>query len=152
MSSIIAVSRTFTLDEANALVPRIIRILTRTTQMLGRVRTLQRGLSAQGVTEELDLTDRPELLAERELAQTLAAAIREEVRVLSGLGIVVRDLERGLIDFRSVLDGEREVHLCWQLGEREIRYFHDLDSGFPGRKPIEGHRFFRRRQLRAPSE
>jgi hypothetical protein len=49
--------------------------------------------------------------------------------------IVVRDLERGLIDFPA-LSGGREVYLCWQHGEPEIGHWHELESGFAGRRPL----------------
>jgi hypothetical protein len=63
-----------------------------------------------------------------------------EVRRLLGsiqeLGIVIRDIDRGLIDFPAVLDGE-EVYLCWQLDEDGIAWWHDLESGFDGRQPLD---------------
>jgi hypothetical protein len=63
-----------------------------------------------------------------------------EVRRLLGsiqeLGIVIRDIDRGLIDFPAVLDGE-EVYLCWQLDEDGIAWWHDLESGFGGRQPLD---------------
>ena len=153
-------ARTFTLEEANALVPRFARALARTTQMLGRLRTVVRALAPAGFTpaspdqlpHPAQLGDRTDLLEELGVARLLQSAIMDEVRALEALGIVVRDVGRGLVDFRSVVDGEREVWLCWELGEREIAYFHELDAGIGGRQPVQGHRFFKSRQLRAPSD
>ena len=54
---------------------------------------------------------------------------------LSAREIILRDLERGLIDFPAVLDGE-EVYLCWVDGEPEIGFWHELDAGYAGRKPL----------------
>jgi hypothetical protein len=51
-------------------------------------------------------------------------------------GIQVKDVERGLVDFPHIRD-DREVLLCWQLGEATISYWHDLDSGFAGRRLLE---------------
>ena len=63
-----------------------------------------------------------------------------EVRSLLGglleLGIVVRDVDRGLIDFPALRDG-REVYLCWQLDEEAIGFWHELESGFAGRHPLD---------------
>ena len=151
-------SRTFTLDEANALIPRVIASFARTTQLVAAARRIAQRLAAAGVRppapgqlpEPASVAHDPALGAELALATTLAETALAEARALEALGIVVRDIERGLDDFRSVLDGQREVWLCWQLGEREIRFWHDLDTGFVGRQPIEGHRFFRARQLVAP--
>lgn len=154
------VSRTFTLEEANALIPRVTAAFARTTQLIGGARRIAQRLAAAGVRpsrpgelpDPASVAHDPALAADLALASSLAEAALEEARALERLGIVVRDIERGLIDFRSVIDGQREVWLCWHLGEREIRTWHDLDSGFVGRQPIEGHRFFRARQLVAPRD
>jgi hypothetical protein len=50
-------------------------------------------------------------------------------------GIVLRDLDRGLIDFPAIRDG-REVYLCWIDGEADIAFWHDLDAGYAGRQPL----------------
>jgi hypothetical protein len=50
-------------------------------------------------------------------------------------GIVLRDLDRGLIDFPAIRDG-REVYLCWTSQEAEIGYWHDLDAGYDGREAL----------------
>jgi hypothetical protein len=50
-------------------------------------------------------------------------------------GIVLRDLDRGLIDFPSIRE-EREVYLCWVDGEPDIAFWHDLDAGYAGRRPL----------------
>lgn len=62
-------------------------------------------------------------------------ALRSALTQLQGAGVVVRDLERGLVDFPAVIDG-REVYLCWHEGETEIAFWHDLDEGFTGRQPL----------------
>jgi hypothetical protein len=49
--------------------------------------------------------------------------------------IQVKDLDRGLIDFPSILEG-REVFLCWEDGEEDIGFWHELDSGYAGREPL----------------
>ena len=149
--------RTFTLEEANALIPRVTAGLARSTQLLGQARAIARRLSEQGVRPSNpgglpnpDDVDDPALARDVVQVQLLVEAAQDEARRLEALGIVVRDLERGLVDFRSVLEGEREVYLCWQLGERVIRWYHGLEEGFVGRQPIGEHRFFRSRQLIPP--
>jgi hypothetical protein len=54
---------------------------------------------------------------------------------LEELDIVVRDLERGLIDFPAVIDG-REVYLCWLLDEPSVTHWHAIEAGFAGRRPL----------------
>ena len=66
-------------------------------------------------------------------AASLAIALGFEQ--LERLDIVVRDLERGLIDFPAVIDG-REVYLCWLLDEPQVTHWHAVESGFAGRRPL----------------
>ena len=54
---------------------------------------------------------------------------------LQQLGVVVKDLDRGLVDFPALHNGE-EVLLCWQVGEDEVAFWHGVDEGFAGRKPL----------------
>jgi hypothetical protein len=54
---------------------------------------------------------------------------------LQAMEVVLRDLERGLVDFPALRDG-REVYLCWESGEDEIGYWHDLEAGYGGRQPL----------------
>jgi hypothetical protein len=61
--------------------------------------------------------------------------LREAVLELQERGIVLRDLERGLVDFPSRREG-REVYLCWQEGEHEVAFWHEPDAGFAGRRPL----------------
>jgi hypothetical protein len=57
------------------------------------------------------------------------------VEQLERLGVLVKDLDRGLVDFPALRGGE-EVLLCWEVGEDEIAYWHGVDEGFAGRKPL----------------
>lgn len=50
--------------------------------------------------------------------------------------ILVKDLERGLVDFPAIVAG-REVFLCWEEGEEKVRFWHDLDAGYAGRRPFD---------------
>lgn len=64
------------------------------------------------------------------------AALREELEIIGREGIVLRDPETGLVDFPSEREGV-SVYLCWRLGEDAVRFWHPLDSGFGGRRPLE---------------
>ena len=61
--------------------------------------------------------------------------MRNALVELQAMEVVLRDLDRGLVDFPSIRDG-REVFLCWEEGEDEISFWHDLDSGYGGRRPL----------------
>ena len=54
---------------------------------------------------------------------------------LQAMEVVLRDLERGLVDFPSLRD-DREVYLCWEAGETAVEFWHDLDAGYGGRQPL----------------
>jgi hypothetical protein len=64
-----------------------------------------------------------------------AEAVAHAVEELERIGVQVKDLDRGLVDFPALHDGE-EVLLCWQVGEDEVAYWHGLEEGFAGRKPL----------------
>ena len=73
------------------------------------------------------------------LKQKLNSAITkfyQAVEELENTGVVVKSLDQGLLDFPSLRFNE-EVWLCWKYGETEIKFWHDKDTGFMGRKPLE---------------
>ena len=65
-----------------------------------------------------------------------AETIENALEQIQATGCIVKDLEVGLLDFPSRLNGE-DVYLCWRLGEDRIRFYHRQDEGFSGRKPID---------------
>jgi hypothetical protein len=58
------------------------------------------------------------------------------VHQIQDLGVLIKDINLGLLDFPALKDG-REVYLCWQYGEGEIAFWHEIEAGFAGRQPIE---------------
>jgi hypothetical protein len=127
--------RHFTLEQADALRPAVGHIVRRLRQ--ARARIVARGADA-------DLPLRAETTggawpgrarAESALALTLG------FERLGRLDVLVRDLDRGIVDFPSLIDG-REAYLCWQVDEPEITHWHGLESGFAGRREIspDAHR------------
>ena len=121
--------RHFTRAEANALLPRL-------TEMLDRLREAK---------DELTNVEAHEALAEAapsngggEQGRQVGIAFLEVRRLLETIersGIVLRDIDRGLVDFPALVDG-REVYLCWELGEDDVGYWHDMDAGYGGREPL----------------
>ena len=61
---------------------------------------------------------------------------RDTLTEIDEIGVQVKDLEKGLLDFPCILDG-KTVLLCWKLGEKEIGYWHTTEDGFAGRKPLD---------------
>jgi hypothetical protein len=58
------------------------------------------------------------------------------VHQIQDLGVLIKDINLGLLDFPALKD-EREVYLCWQYGEGDIAFWHEVEAGFAGRQPIE---------------
>jgi hypothetical protein len=58
------------------------------------------------------------------------------IHQIQDAGAQIKDINTGLLDF-SALKNEREVYLCWQYGEDDIQYWHEVEAGFAGRQPIE---------------
>ena len=67
--------------------------------------------------------------------QRESQAVTQAAERLEQLGVLVKDLDTGLVDFPALHEGE-EVLLCWQVGEDEVAHWHGVDEGFAGRKPL----------------
>ena len=130
--------RLFTPAEANSALaevrPVVERLVAARVRMRALVDTQRESVTAIGgngggyAASDLNLA--------REELERLASDVDECVEELDDLGVVVKDLDRGLLDFPAVRDGE-EVELCWQHGEPAVAHWHRLDAGFRGRKPID---------------
>ena len=141
--------RYFTLAQAQALLPQVRSLLGQALQLHAHLRTGLARLSAAGhevswgilrEDDELDSKD-PIALESLARARMIYSTLRERVSGIEDLGVEVKSVLEGLIDFRSWCDGELEVLLCYRLGESEITHFHGLEDGFDGRQPVEGHSF-----------
>jgi hypothetical protein len=80
--------------------------------------------------------DRSQLLDQKNHREASAQRLKEAIERIHEFGCLVKDLDIGLIDFPTLWKGE-EVYLCWKLGESGIRFWHGIDEGFRGRKPID---------------
>ena len=127
----------FTVEEANALLPAVRpvveRMVERRRELAGH---LERRQGLGGITKTNGGGFDPRLPAEIDAAvEEAAEALTTCVEELTELGVQVKDLDTGLVDFPSFRDGE-EVLLCWQLGEGDIAWWHTLEGGFAGRQPL----------------
>jgi len=114
-------------DEANALLPHLAPTLVELREKFEdatRVReAVARASAGNGWSEKRDAWSR-----------TLAR-VQELVERLQDWEIELRDINTGLVDFPSVIEGE-EAYLCWRLGEAEVAYWHGRDEGFTNRRPL----------------
>jgi hypothetical protein len=130
--------RYFTPDEANAaldeLRPLAERMVARRKQLVAAQES-RATLGAQVGTNGGDLTPADFVEADAELERT-ATELAEAVEQIQALGVLIKDLDQGLLDFPARL-GDEEVLLCWRLGEERVAYYHGIEEGFAGRKPLE---------------
>jgi hypothetical protein len=128
--------RFFTLDEARALLPRVgelARAMRDRKAEFDRHRDAYELLAAR-------LADEGEHLLEphrrhRAALERLATEIQRLINEVMALGVEVKGIDEGLVDFPSERDGEA-IYLCWKLDEPDIGWWHDLTSGFRGRRPL----------------
>jgi len=122
----------FTTNEANEALPNVIKkfeyALAKKNEVTKIEQQLQLSLSTTDSFEEY--------VTLKQKLNSVITKFYESVEILENTGVVVKSIEQGLLDFPSKRFNE-EVWLCWKYGETEIRFWHDKDSGFMGRKPIE---------------
>ncbi len=120
----------FTVEEANALLPRIRALIE----------------DIFGVRQQA-MTMRPDILPVLEKAANNGGSHKTGelfeifkdfetlIAELQGLGCELKGLEQGLVDFPAIING-RQVYLCWQYNEPKVAFWHDIDAGFAGRQPL----------------
>jgi hypothetical protein len=121
--------RHYTVEQANAALGWVV-------ERIERLRSAREGLNddeARAALQEAGPTN-----GGGEPGRVVSGAfleMRNALVELQAMEVVLRDLDRGLVDFPSIRDG-REVFLCWEEGEDEIGFWHDLDTGYGGRQPL----------------
>ena len=131
--------RTFTLDEAQELLPVLEGLLRRAISAKKQIEEVDKELKE--VAHRVFLTGGMLLplvrLARRKAEREKSAQqVKDAVSEINATGVQVKDLDIGLLDFPCVVDGQT-VLLCWKLGEKAITHWHGLEEGFAGRKPID---------------
>jgi hypothetical protein len=128
----------FSLDEANALAgklkPEVARLVALHAE-LAKIETAVAALSLAVAGADADNPDAIELAKLSDRRAELGRLIGDGVRAIHDRGALVKDLERGLLDFYA-LSGDRLIFLCWQLDEPEISHWHTLEGGFSSRQPL----------------
>jgi len=128
--------KTFRLDEANALVPRLQILMERLQRSALRLHDEMSDLARTTGVEVAALTPE-ELLRERPAARALVEELDAVVQEIEASGAHLKDVQLGLVDFPAEMGGD-VVYLCWQFGEPEIGFWHRMEDGFAGRKPLPG--------------
>ena len=119
----------YTREEARALLPRLRRWLERLEELRAELEKLDRrlaGLMTAGQDTGGKLVNQ---------SVTMLGEVKQILQEFESREIVIKDLQRGLVDFPAIVAG-REVFLCWEKDEEDIEFWHDIDSGYAGREPL----------------
>lgn len=119
----------YTRVEARSLLPQVRQWLKRLQQLREKLAKLEPRVAA--------LRQQGEDIGGATLNESvrLHAESRDVLHQFVQRDIQIKDLDRGLLDFPAIVGG-REVFLCWEQGETDIEYWHDIDAGFAGREPL----------------
>ena len=132
--------RHYSVAEVESLIPTLERIFVQVLQLRSGLRALEQKLERAGVQVDLEdepATDEPAAVRQaRGLFRGYYEALSDELERIRDLGGDVKDLDMGLVDFPGRRGGD-EILLCWRLGEKRIEYWHTVDGGFAGRKPLD---------------
>jgi hypothetical protein len=130
--------RHFTLEEATEALEAVLPLAEQMVDHRREVTVLlsrRAGLTSTIAGNGGDLDPGELARVESEIAEH-AKGVARCVNEIHGLGAEVKDADEGLVDFPALREGE-EVLLCWKLGEERIEFWHGVEEGFAGRKPIE---------------
>jgi hypothetical protein len=121
--------RYFTLEEAEALLPQLEKIMATVRDLKGRIDSKISGWQEQALKKPSETA-----LAKGQV-DFLIAEINRQLEAVHNLGCLAKDLDSGLVDFPARVEG-KEAYLCWRFGEKKITHWHGLTEGFQGRKPL----------------
>ncbi len=129
----------FTLDEAQSLLPVLEALLKRAMEARRTADEIEEKM--QALTRKVFLMGGMLLDVERVQRRRAAHAshmqqAKDSLAEIDAIGVQVKDLDTGLLDFPCLIDGET-VLLCWKMGESRIEFWHTLDAGFRGRQPVD---------------
>lgn len=127
-------SRVFTVDEANRTLPLVSRIVEDIVRDYARWREKVEAYELEVARTTRGETNEDAARLERD-AQQLAAEIERYLGELAALDVQFKGFDLGLVDFPARKD-DRDVMLCWRLGEPRVEYWHEVDGGFAGRQPL----------------
>ncbi|MEX2247136.1 MAG: DUF2203 domain-containing protein [Dehalococcoidia bacterium] len=128
---------TFTLEEAEAMLPRLREELTAMQACKHELDELRTALTEAAAKSSGNghVQDEARLGEQRRRAESLVERMNDGLARINGWGVELKGMDEGLADFPSEREG-RIVYLCWRLGEDRIGWWHEVDAGFAGRQPL----------------
>jgi hypothetical protein len=134
--------KTFTIDEAQSLLPLLESLLKRAIEGKQAAEAVESDLMRRIYLSGGMRVDVSRVTRQRAEMETHLQRVRESVAEMDSIGVQVKDIEGGLLDFPCRVDDE-VVLLCWRMGEPAIEHWHTVEQGFQGRQPVDER--FRRR-------
>ena len=131
--------KTFTLDEAQSLLPVVESLLNRALeakQAAGDLREEMASLMRRVFVSGGMFLDIGAAQKRKVTLEALVQRAKDALEEIDSIGVQIKDLDIGLLDFPCLLDGET-VLLCWKRGEPRIEFWHRIEDGFAGRQPID---------------
>jgi len=131
--------KTFTLDEAQMLLPVLQSLLKKAMDGKQLIQEIEKEFQDLGHRILLSgglLVNVPAVARRRAESNKALQEIKDAMAEIDAIGVQVKDLDIGLLDFPCVVEDEI-VLLCWKYGEEKIEYWHGVEEGFRGRKPID---------------
>ncbi|MEK6963549.1 MAG: DUF2203 domain-containing protein [Nanoarchaeota archaeon] len=130
----------FTIESAEKTLPRLKGLLRKAIHLNRQLQALHAESlinqeEIQVETEDQNIHYQFEVVKNHEQLHELTEDFYGVMEQIETMGVEVKDLEQGLIDFPGQFEG-REIYLCWKLGEDRIRHWHELDTGFDARQEI----------------
>jgi hypothetical protein len=125
----------FTIDEANRTLPLVRKIVQDIVDDYRRWKEALARYELAAAYQRSESGESDEAMTRRREVDDLAERINGYIAELEQVGCVLKGFDEGLVDFRGRLE-QREVWLCWRLGESEVSHWHELDAGFQARQPI----------------
>jgi hypothetical protein len=123
--------RIFTLAEAQSLLPRLRSLLAEIIEEWERVRRLNPEVQKARDHAQFDGFSKSGVEYVESVSHLMFL-----IHQVKEMGVLLKDADKGLCDFPYMRQG-RVVYLCWQLGEEQIQYWHDIEAGFAGREPLD---------------
>ncbi len=134
--SLIGTNKLFNVQDASKLIPELTVMIDEFRDRKNNFLKLNNEVIELRGMIEVDEYRKEELSNKERILKATAAELENLILQIRDLGCQLKDPEAGLVDFISVYKGKK-VFLCWRQGEEEITWYHDINSGFSGRKMIE---------------
>ncbi len=128
-------TRYFTLEEANGTLPLVRRIVQDIVDEYVEWKGALSRYEVVAARDRRDLGESEDAAALRTEVDEVAQRINEFIEELKQIGCILKGFDDGLVDYHSMLD-DRDIFLCWRLGETEVLHWHEIDAGFAARRPI----------------